>query len=63
MLNIASVLTPIAAQEESIEGTLIESVHQIKEDEKFMIDAWTGDANGILAFVSLSLLIPFLSSQ
>jgi hypothetical protein len=51
---------PTAAQgektgEEKMWGTFVD---QISEDDKWMIDAWIEDANGILAFVSLDLLVP-----
>jgi hypothetical protein len=34
-----------------------ETALKLSEDDKWMIDAWVGDANGILAFVSLNLLV------
>ncbi len=62
MVDITSLmLTPIAAQdpaEESIKETFRTSLDQIKEDDRWMMDAWVGDANGILAFVGPNLLVP-----
>jgi hypothetical protein len=56
MVDIVSfiMLTPNAAQEE--EKMWKTSLDQINEDDKWMIDAWIEDANGILAFVSHNLL-------
>lgn len=52
---IIVMLTPTAdPQEEKMWKT---SLDQISEDDKWMIDAWIEDANGILAFVSLDLLV------
>jgi hypothetical protein len=44
-------LTPTAVQEE--EKMWEASLDQINEDDKWIIDAWMEDANGILTFVSL----------
>jgi hypothetical protein len=49
------MLTPTAAQEE--ENMWKTSLDQISEDDKWIIDAWMEDTNGILAFVSLYLLV------
>jgi hypothetical protein len=51
-------LTPTAAQEEEEPEKMWKtSLNQISEDDKWIIDAWVEDANGILAFVSLILLV------
>lgn len=51
--NRIVLLTPTAAQEEEMWE---KSQDHIKEDEK-VIEAWKGEGDGILAFVSLNLLV------
>jgi hypothetical protein len=53
------MLTPTAAQEEKnmLETSLNQISLEVPEDDKWVLDAMAEDTNGILAFVSLNLLI------
>ena len=51
--NCIIILTPTAAKEDE---KMLEKAVDLGEPEKWMIDAWIEDTNGILAFVSLNLL-------
>ena len=51
-------LTAVQEEAEEPEEKLWKtSLDQISEDDKWMIDAWIEDANGVLAFVSLNSLV------
>jgi hypothetical protein len=60
MDNWIVMLTPTSAHEGKMWEKSLETISE--EDKKWMIDAWIDDANGILAFVSLNLLVCRLSS-
>jgi Family of unknown function (DUF6535) len=49
------MLTPTAAKEEE---NMWETSDKLIEEEEKKMTAWVDDANGILAFVSLNLLVP-----
>ena len=52
--NCITMLTPTTDKEED---NMWDTGAKLSEDDKWMIDAWNDDANGILAFVSLNLLV------
>jgi hypothetical protein len=56
--NCINMLTSTTAKEDK--KLWKTSLDQISEDDKWIIDAWIEDATGILAFVSLNLLVGLL---
>lgn len=54
------MLTLTTAHEGKMWEKCLETISE--EDKKWMIDAWIGDTNGILAFVSLNLPVRRFSS-
>jgi hypothetical protein len=51
------MLTPTPDKEEEKLENMWKTALDVSDDDKWMIDAWIEDANGILAFVCLNLLV------